>query len=196
MFERFTDRARLVVKGAQQEARQLGQSYIGTEHLLLAILHLDSGIAHDVLIEVGTSYDSVRRALLDVDSRQWDGPDDAEALESIGIDLNAVKAKLEEAFGPGVLDEPIPAKRGWFGRPRRPAPPVGHLPFTPRSKMVLELGLREALALKHKHIGTERLLLGLIREGGVAAKVLTERGIDLKRLRDKTIEATKNNEGG
>ena len=195
MFERFTDRARQTVKGAAQEARQLGGSYIGTEHLLLAILHLDGGIAHDVLIEAGTSYDSVRRAMLDAESTQVDLLDDAEALESIGIDLNAVKAKLEEAFGPGVLDEPPPEKKGWLGR-RRQESSAWHLPFTPRSKMVLELGLREALALKHNYIGTEHLLLGLIREEGRAAKLLTERGVDLKQLRAKTIEATSNNGGG
>jgi ATP-dependent Clp protease ATP-binding subunit ClpA len=190
MFERFTDRARQVVKDAQQEARQLGHSYIGTEHLLLAILHLDGGIAHDVLIEAGTGYEGVRRAVSGLTYRQTDTVDDAEALESIGIDLNAVKAKLEEAFGPGVLDEPLPVKKGWFGR-NRPTPAVGHLPFTPRSKMVLQLGLREALALQHKYIGTEHLLLGLIRGEGLAAKILSEQGIDLKQLRQKTIEATK-----
>lgn len=189
MFERFTDRARQTVKGAEQEARQLGAKYIGTEHLLLAILHLDGGIAHDVLIEAGASYQSVRGAVTDVERPEPDGPDDAEALESIGIDLNAVKAKLEEAFGPGVLDEPPPVKRGWFGR-RRPATSPGRLPFVPRSKKVLELSLREAIALKHNHIGTEHILLGLIREGeGLAAKILHEQGIDLKQLRDKTINA-------
>jgi ATP-dependent Clp protease ATP-binding subunit ClpA len=192
MFERFTDRARQVAKGAQKQARQLEHRYIGTEHLLLAILDLDGGIAHDVLLESGASYDSVRAAVRRVeDLTAGGGPDDAEALESIGIDLNAVKAKLEEAFGPGVLDEPPPQKRGWFGR-RRQTPAMGHIPFTPRSKKVLELSLREALALKHKHIGTEHILLGLIREGeGMAAMILVEQGIDLKQLRDKTIDATR-----
>jgi ATP-dependent Clp protease ATP-binding subunit ClpA len=187
MFERFTDRARTVVKGAQDEARQLGHRYIGTEHLLLAILNLDGGIAHDVLLGEGVNADGIRRA---IQGEVGTEADDAAALESIGIDLNAVKAKLEEAFGPGALDEPPPRKRGWFGR-RSPQPAGGHIPFTPRSKIVLELSLREALALKHKHIGTEHLLLGLIREDGRAAKLLDERGIDLKRLRAKTIEATR-----
>ena len=191
MFERFTDRARKTVKGAEQEARQLGAGYIGTEHLLLGILHLDGGIAHDVLLNTGVSYDGVRRAIFSGEYHQTDVMGDAEALESIGIDLNAVKAKLEEAFGPGVLDEPLPFKRGWFGR-RRSTPATGYLHFTPRSKKVLELALREALALKHKHIGTEHLLLGLIREEGLAAKILYEQGIDLKQLRDKTIEAADN----
>jgi ATP-dependent Clp protease ATP-binding subunit ClpA len=194
MFERFSDRARQVVQGAQDQARQLGHSFIGTEHLLLAILNLDGGIAHDVLIEAGTSYDSVRRGVAGVDYHKIDAPDDAEALESIGIDLNAVKAKLEEAFGPGVLDPPPPEKRGWFGRRRHVGPARGgFLHFTPRSKLVLELALREALALKHKHIGTEHLLLGLIREGeGLGLKILVEQGIDLKQLRHQTIEAARN----
>ena len=187
MFERFTVRAREVVQGAQEQARQLGHGYIGTEHLLLAILSLDGGIARDLLIEAGVSADSVRRAIQrEVHSDPYT---DAEALESIGIDLNAVKAKLEEAFGPGALDEQPPSKRGWFGRKSYPS--GGHIPFTPRSKMILELSLREALALKHKHIGTEHMLLGLLREGeGLAAKILAEQGVDFKLLRQKTIEAS------
>ena len=187
MFERFTDRARQVVKEAQEEARRLGHHYIGTEHLLLAILSLDGGIARNVLVDAGISAKTVRQAI------QGEAPSDpntdAEALESIGIDLNAVRAKLEEAFGPGALDEQPPRRRGWFGRKSHPG--GRYIPFTPRSKMVLELSLREALALKHKHIGTEHLLLGLIREQGRAAKILSEQGIDLKQLRNKTIEATR-----
>ncbi|HZM84859.1 MAG TPA: Clp protease N-terminal domain-containing protein, partial [Candidatus Limnocylindrales bacterium] len=177
MFERFTDRARQVPKAAQDQARQLGHGFIGTEHLLLALLALDGGIAHDVLIEAGASYARVRAGIQGVEHNQEDVLDDAEALESIGIDLNAVKAKLEEAFGPGVLDPPPPERRGWFGRRRR-SPGVAFLHFTPRSKKVLELALREALALKHKHIGTEHLLLGLIREEGMAAKLLYDQGIN------------------
>ena len=195
MFERFTVRARQTVKGAQQQARQLGHSYIGTEHLLLALLADDGGIAHEVLVEAGTNYERVLTAVTGIEYTKVDAVDDAAALESIGIDLNAVKAKLEEAFGPGVLDEPLPAKRGWFGL-RRPQPGVGHLPFTPRSKMVLELSLREALALKHNYIGTQHLLLGLIREQGLAAKILADQGIDFKSLRHKLTQATDNNEGG
>jgi len=180
MFERFTQRAREVVAGAQREAEGLGHRYVGTEHILLAILNLDGGIAHDVLIETGVGAERVRQAI------KREIQTDADALESIGIDLNAVKAKLEEAFGPGAMDEPPPRQTGWFRRRRTGGR------FTPRSKMVLELSLREALALKHNYIGTEHILLGLIREGkGLAAKILADQGVDFKRLRDKTIEAAK-----
>jgi ATP-dependent Clp protease ATP-binding subunit ClpA len=189
MFERFTDRARRTVKGAQHQAQQLGRPFIGTEHLLLALLADDDGMAHDVLTEAGTSYERVRTAVTGIEYTEVDTVDDAAALESIGIDLNAVKAKLEEAFGPGVLDERLPEKRGLFGR-RKSAPGVGHLPFTRRSKIVLELSLREALALKHNYIGTQHILLGLIRENGMAAKILADQGIDFKRLRSKLTETT------
>jgi ATP-dependent Clp protease ATP-binding subunit ClpA len=194
MFERFTDRARQLVKGAQEEARLLGHPYIGTEHLLLAILSLDGGIAHDILVGQGLSAEGVRQA---VQTEVHNDPyTDAEALESIGIDLNAVKAKLEEAFGPGALDEPPPRRKGWFGR-KAPRRSPGHIPFTSRAKVVLELSLREAIALKHKHIGTEHILLGLIREGqGLAAKILADQGLDLKQLRAKTIEASNKSSGG
>jgi ATP-dependent Clp protease ATP-binding subunit ClpA len=180
MFERFTDRSRLVVKGAQDLADEMGHRHVGTEHLLLAILAQGGGIAHDVLRAEGLDAQQIRAAIA--------GPPrlDADALESIGIDLNAVRAKIEETFGPGALDEDVPheerhgllRKRYLGGR------------FTPRAKVVLELSLREALALKHKHIGTEHILLGLLREGkGLAAKVLADAGLDFAGLRAKTIAA-------
>lgn len=187
MFERFTDRARQVVHGARAEAKQLGHSYIGTEHLLLAMLDLDGGIAHDVLVEAGVNADAVRQAI------QRGMASDADALETIGIDFNAVKAKLEETFGPGALDEPPPPQeqKGWFGRKKSTS--GGSFPrFSPRSKVVLELSLREALALKHNYIGTEHILLGLLREGkGLAAKILADQDIDFKQLRDNAIAAAK-----
>jgi ATP-dependent Clp protease ATP-binding subunit ClpA len=173
MFERFTDRARQVVNGAQREAEGLGHRYVGTEHLLLAILNLDGGIAHDVLIETGVSAEGVRQAI------RREIQTDAEALEAIGIDLNAIKAKLEESFGPGALEPEVPpTRRGLFGRK------VSAGPFTPRAKKVLELGLREALRLKHNYIGTEHLLLGLIREGeGLAAQIMHQAGVPFDALR-------------
>jgi hypothetical protein len=117
------------------------------------------------------------------------GDSDIAALQSIGIDLDAVRKKIEETFGPGAL-EPPPApsrRRGLLRRRRRP---LGHTPFTPRAKKVLELSLREALRLKHNYIGTEHILLGLLREGqGLAAKVLTDEGFDLTDLRRLTLAA-------
>jgi len=140
LFERFTDRARRVVVLAQEEARLLNHNYIGTEHILLGLIHEGEGVA-------------------------------AKALESLGISLEAVRDQVEEIIGQGGSS------------------PSGHIPFTPRAKKVLELSLREALQLGHNYIGTEHILLGLIREGeGVAAQVLTKLGADLSRVRQQVIQ--------
>ena len=140
MFERFTDRARRVVVLAQEEARLLNHNYIGTEHILLGLIHEGEGVA-------------------------------AKALESLGISLEAVRQQVEEIIGQGGSS------------------PSGHIPFTPRAKKVLELSLREALQLGHNYIGTEHILLGLIREGeGVAAQVLVKLGADLSRVRQQVIQ--------
>ncbi len=140
MFERFTDRARRVVVLAQEEARMLNHNYIGTEHILLGLIHEGEGVA-------------------------------AKALESLGISLEAVRQQVEEIIGHGQQA------------------PSGHIPFTPRAKKVLELSLREALQLGHNYIGTEHILLGLIREGeGVAAQVLVKLGADLNRVRQQVIQ--------
>jgi ATP-dependent Clp protease ATP-binding subunit ClpC len=140
MFERFTDRARRVVVLAQEEARMLNHNYIGTEHILLGLIHEGEGVA-------------------------------AKALESLGISLEAVRQQVEEIIGQGQQA------------------PSGHIPFTPRAKKVLELSLREALQLGHNYIGTEHILLGLIREGeGVAAQVLVKLGADLNRVRQQVIQ--------
>jgi ATP-dependent Clp protease ATP-binding subunit ClpA len=182
MFERFTDRARQVVRGAVSASEQLGHRHVGTEHLLLGMLAGDGGVAYTVLTNAGVRADNVR-----VEIQRFLGQD-AEALESIGIDLEAVKAKIEETFGPGALEDlDRPRKRGWFRRR------VGG-PFTPRAKKVLELSLREALALKHRYIGTEHLLLALLREGhGLAAKILADAGLDFVELREQTIAAIPRN---
>ncbi|MEY4323079.1 MAG: hypothetical protein RL410_860, partial [Actinomycetota bacterium] len=140
MFERFTDRARRVVVLAQEEARMLNHNYIGTEHILLGLIHEGEGVA-------------------------------AKALEAMNISLESVRAQVEETIGQGQTA------------------PSGHIPFTPRAKKVLELSLREALQLGHNYIGTEHILLGLIREGeGVAAKVLETLGADLNRVRQQVIQ--------
>ena len=140
MFERFTDRARRVVVLAQDEARMLNHNYIGTEHILLGLIHEGEGVA-------------------------------AKALEALGISLEAVREQVIEIIGEGQNA------------------PTGHIPFTPRAKKVLELSLREALQLGHNYIGTEHILLGLIREGeGVAAQVLTKLGADLNRVRQQVIQ--------
>jgi ATP-dependent Clp protease ATP-binding subunit ClpA len=196
MFERFTDRARDVVKAAQDEARGLGHRYIGTEHILLALLGESGGLAATVLRDAGVFPEQVRADVLAAVGVRRDslGVADAEALRAIGIDLDAVREKIEESFGEGALEPPpaFPARRrGLFRRVQQPPAPVaGHIPFTPRAKKVLELSLRESLHLKHKHIGTEHILLGLIREGeGLAAMVLTGAGLSLEELRRHVLDA-------
>src|SRR4051794_1561504 len=148
MFERFTDRARHSVVLAQEEARRLGHTYIGTEHLLLGLIREADGLA-------------------------------AQALTSLGIGLENVRAEVVEIIGEGS------------------DPPTGHIPFTPRSKKVLELSLREALQLGDNFIGTEHILLGLVREGeGVAAQVLVARGADLDRVRATVMSTLSGWSGG
>ena len=140
MFERFTDRARRVVVLAQEETRLLNHNYIGTEHILLGLIHEGEGVA-------------------------------AQALESLKISLESVREEVESIIGQGDSS------------------PSGHIPFTPRAKKVLELSLREALKLKHNYIGTEHILLGLIREGeGVAAQVLVKLGAGMARVRERVIQ--------
>ena len=148
MFERFTDRARRVVVLAQEEARMLNHNYIGTEHILLGLIHEGEGVA-------------------------------AKALESMNISLDGVREQVTEIIGRGQ------------------SAPAGHIPFTPRAKKVLELSLREALQLGHNYIGTEHILLGLIREGdGVAAQVLQKLGADLNRVRQQVISLLAGYAGG
>ena len=147
MFERFTDRARRVVVLAQDEARALNHNYIGTEHLLLGLIHEGEGVA-------------------------------AKALESMDISLDAVRSQVIEIIGEGQ------------------SAPTGHIPFTPRGKKVFELSMREALQLGHNYIGTEHLLLGLLREGeGVAAQVLTNLGGDLSSVRQTVMQMLSGYEG-
>ncbi|HEX9299322.1 MAG TPA: ATP-dependent Clp protease ATP-binding subunit, partial [Actinomycetota bacterium] len=139
---------RRVVVLAQEEARMLNHNYIGTEHILLGLIHEGEGVA-------------------------------AKALESLNISLEAVRQQVEEIIGQGQ------------------AAPTGHIPFTPRAKKVLELSLREALQLGHNYIGTEHILLGLIREGeGVAAQVLQKLGADLNRVRQTVIQLLSGYTGG
>jgi len=125
----------------------LSHNYIGTEHILLGLIHEGEGVA-------------------------------AKALESLGISLEAVRQQVEEIIGQGQQA------------------PSGHIPFTSRAKKVLELSLREALQLGHDYIGTEHILLGLIREGeGVAAQVLVKLGADLSRVRQQVIQLMYDNQG-
>ncbi len=171
MFERFTSDARDVVVLAQEEARALRHGHIGTEHLLLAQLRLDTPTT-TVLRRHGLDHDEVAAA---VAAHLGSADLDAEALRTLGIDLDAVRDVAEATFGPGALDAP---RRG--RQPRSPA----HIPFSSRAKKVLELSLREALAMRARTITDGHIVLGLLREGqGLAAKVLHDRGVDLPALR-------------
>jgi ATP-dependent Clp protease ATP-binding subunit ClpC len=141
MFERFTDRARRVVVLAQEEARMLNHNYIGTEHILLGLVHEGEGVA-------------------------------AKALEQLGVTEETVRQRVEQIVGRGQQD-----------------PPTGRIPFLPRAKKALELSLREALQLGHNYIGTEHILLGLLREGeGPAVTVLTQLGVDLTGVRQRVLQ--------
>lgn len=140
MFERFTDRARLVVVRAQEEARTLDHDHVGPEHLLLGLVHESIG---------GVA---------------------GKALESLGIGLEAVRHRVEAVIGRGE------------------EAPSGHVPFTPQAKEVLRLSLDEAVQLGHHYVGTEHILLGVIRGGdGVAARALTGLGADLDGTREQVI---------
>lgn len=177
MFERFTKDARQVVTGAQEEARALRHAHIGTEHLLLGMLRQPGTLSAQVLNDHGIDHE---RAIATV-TRLLGAPDedlDADALAAIGIDLSSVREKVEAAFGPGALDRP-PSRNQ-----RRTLLSGRHIPFTSRAKKVLELSLREALAMKHMDIRDGHILLGMLRDGeGLGVRVMTDAGIDPASLR-------------
>jgi ATP-dependent Clp protease ATP-binding subunit ClpA len=180
MFERFTQKARDVVQLARDEAERAGVNYVGTEHLLMAMLARGEGKAYDALTAAGLTVERARADAARLIGQPGAlGAEDAAALKTIGIDLDAVIEHVEQSFGPGALTAPAAAKKRPFGLVR----------FTKRAKKVMELSLREAVRLHHNYIGTEHLLLGLIREGdGLGARVLVAAGASLTDLR-ATLEA-------
>ena len=141
MFDRFTDRAKKVMNLARQEAQRFNHEYLGTEHILLGLVQEGSGVAANV-------------------------------LKNMGIDLNKIRAEVEKIVktGPSMVT-------------------MGQLPFTPRAKKVLELSMEEASNLGHNYIGTEHLLLGLIKENeGIAAQVLMNLGVKLEDVREEVLD--------
>jgi hypothetical protein len=192
MFERFTDPARAAVVGAQSEARALGHHWIGTEHLLLAVLaRADSPVAQ-ALGDLGVTEGAVRaRVLAEVGA----GPvDDTAALADLGIDLEAVRRRAEERFGPGALDPPGTTGRRrrarWLGR-RRACPqgsPSGHIPFSARAKKSLELALRESLSAGCREIREQHLVLGVLRADGLAATAVRGLGVPVDRVREVLLD--------
>jgi ATP-dependent Clp protease ATP-binding subunit ClpA len=185
MFERFTDRAREVVTRAQQEADALHHPHVGTEHLLLAMLNDPASVACTVLNDAGVDRAQVGAEVARRVSPPL-GAGDAAALKTIGIDLDTVLDRIKETFGTDARATPPPTSRtGWLRRRRNCA-----TRFTDRAKKVLELSLREALRLGHNYIGTEHILLGLIRDGdGLGAQILADTGISLPDLRAATLAA-------
>ena len=141
MFDRFTDRAKKVMNLARQEAQRFNHEYLGTEHILLGLVQEGSGVAANV-------------------------------LKNMGIDLTKIRSEVEKIVktGPSMVT-------------------MGQLPFTPRAKKVLELSMEEAGNLGHNYIGTEHLLLGLIKENeGIAAQVLMNLGVKLEDVREEVLD--------
>jgi len=175
MFERFTEGARTVVSDAVEQACALGHDPVGTQHLLLGLLNPGSGAGYQVLRDAGLQADAAR----DVIRRRAPGggvltKDDAEALRTVGIDLDVVLERLAESFGPDAVPE-VHSRRG---RTRLSQP----------AKKTLQLALREAIWLKSKAIGSEHILLGLLRcDDGDINAVLAELGVTPDALRAATL---------
>ena len=222
MFERFTDRARRVIVLAQEEARSLQHNYIGTEHILLGLIREGEGIAAKALNAKGVELDNTRKQIKEMIGTGTVSPSGhipftphakqvlelslrealqlghsyigtehillgliregegiaAKALNAKGVELDNTRKQIKEMIGTGTVS------------------PSGHIPFTPHAKQVLELSLREALQLGHSYIGTEHILLGLIREGeGVGTQVLIKMEVDLGDLRSTAMDLIRGNSG-
>lgn len=187
MFEKFTDKARGVLLSARSKAAERGDDEIHLVHMLYA-LTVSEGVAARVLAPLGAGPEAVERQLDQMRRRPGhQAEEDAEALAAIGIDIDEIKRKVEESFGPGALERvPLPRKGplNWTGR----------LSFSDQSKLSLSFSLREARALHHEYIGTEHLLLGLLSvaerdpHGGLAAKILPGLGIDPGQVRQRVLD--------
>ena len=190
MFERFTHEARQVVVGAQGEARARKADSIRTEHLLAALYTQPESLALTVLEGFGVDREAVLR---EIDRLHPGGRPriDAEALSTLGIDLDEVRRQVEEAFGPGALDRTRAAVGGRGGRF------FGHIPVDRAAKEALELALREALRLQHNYIGTEHILLGLVHaEAGAAHHILATQGVRLEPARVIVEELVRGRKAG
>jgi ATP-dependent Clp protease ATP-binding subunit ClpA len=178
VFERFTREARRVVVRAQEEALVLGHNYLGTEHLLLGMFGEDTVAVH-ALASLNVHRQAVVEAVREIigECPELAPRPDPEALASVGIDLDEVRRSVEASFGAGALEGTCAWTRG---RGRR---------FTPRAKKVLQLSLREAIALGHRYLGPEHVLLGMIREGeGVAAEIIRRRAGSLEIVRQAVLD--------
>ena len=177
MFERFSKGARAVVSDALEQAGALGHNVIGTQHLLLGLLSPDAGAAYQVLHDAGLQADRVRELV----RQRTPGngvltQEDAESLRAVGIDLDVVLQRLTEAFGPDAVPQ---------AQPRR-----ARARFSPAAKKTLQLALREAIWLKAGAIGSEHILLGLLRcEDGDINALLAEDGVKSDDLRKAALLA-------
>ncbi|MGV1008076.1 MAG: Clp protease N-terminal domain-containing protein [Dermatophilaceae bacterium] len=177
MFERFTQSARGAVMAAREEADRRGDGWIGTEHVVLALAE-DDAVSEAVLLDAGVTAEVLRAAMVP-GAPGARGDLDADALRTIGIDLQDVRRAVERTFGEGALDElPVPPAR------RRSR----HIPFTTGAKKALELAVRQAATLSGGSIGSEHLLLGVLDEGGAGAHLLTSVGVDPQQLRATTVD--------
>ena len=174
MFERFTDKAKALVHGAQLEAQARGASNVRSEHLLAALLIGPESVAQAALLRDGVDLRALLRTVRTLDDPAVPSTrpsDDAQALAALGIDLDEVRRQVEDAFGPGALERTRAAQ----GAGRR-----GFARWDRSAKKVLELSLREALRMRHNSIGTEHVLLGLLHPGtGVGQEVLADAGVSL-----------------
>jgi ATP-dependent Clp protease ATP-binding subunit ClpA len=190
MFQRFTPAARQVVVRGQDEARRFGHPWLGTEHLLLGVLAEPAAPGVSVLTDLGVTVDTGRAALRQLVGTGGLCESDAEALRTLGIDLDEVRRRVEASFGPGALDD-IPRRRRRRRRRRRgrcePAL-TGYLPFMPRAKRALERAAGEAATLGDGHIGVEHLVLGLLDPGGnMAVELLRHLGADPEVVRGRVL---------
>jgi ATP-dependent Clp protease ATP-binding subunit ClpA len=170
MFERFTDAARTVVVDAQEEARRIGDGWIGSEHLLIAVAAAPQGPAAEALRAAGVAPAALRGAIAEL---HGGAQLDADALATIGIDLDEVRRRVEDAFGPGALE-------------RRRACRTGRLPFTKRAKRALSRALQAAISRGDRHIGAEHILLGVLDDPeSLAVRALARLGVPAERIREE-----------
>jgi ATP-dependent Clp protease ATP-binding subunit ClpA len=193
MFERFTDKARNVVILAKAKATERGDDQIRPVHMLYGLAATD-GVAGRALTALGADAAAVERELDraggaspgSLGPREEAADADAEALAAIGIDLDEIKRRIEESFGPGALER-VPLT------PKGPLNWTGRLPLNEASKLALALSIKEARALRHSYVGTEHLLLGLLQvaerypHGEFATATLPDLGLDPATARDRVL---------
>ncbi|AMU57260.1 Putative ATP-dependent Clp protease [Mycobacteroides abscessus subsp. abscessus] len=175
MFEKFQKSAKVAVILSQEEAREMDDTRIGAEHVLVGVLDSAGAPLSELMGGYGLTADGVRDRLRAGSEQPPMDEEDAEALRAIGIDLSQVRESVSKVFGPQAFDKAFEKSgrrkarvRGWR--------PFGMIPFNSSAKKCLELALREAIAHKDNWIGCEHMVLGILRGGDpVALAVITER---------------------